>query len=196
MQWLAELCVKRPVFATVIILAICVIGFAGYEQLSMRHFRRRGAPVTASDHCCQDDGMVGLGCGARSYTSSLHYSFDYAVGVRGVRAIIEDYLRRPPADFAHAEVGFALDGDEQRRRWLVKSLLRTEGVDAGAYAARFANGVGDDFPRLSRLEERGWLRESSGRLALTDDGLAHSDAIGPWLVSGPVQAAMAGFGLR
>jgi len=169
---------------------------AGYEQLSMRHFRRRGAPVAASDHCCQDDGMVGLGCGARSYTSSLHYSFDYAVGVRGVRAIIEDYLRRPSPDFAHAEVGFTLDGDEQRRRWLVKSLLRAEGVDAYAYAARFATSVGDDFPQLSSLVDRGWLQDSSGRLALTDDGLAHGDAIGPWLVSGPVQAAMAGYGLR
>jgi oxygen-independent coproporphyrinogen-3 oxidase len=169
---------------------------AGYVQLSMRHFRRRDAPAAASDHCCQDDGMVGLGCGARSYTSDLHYSFDYAVGVRGVRAIIDDYLRRPAADFDRAEVGFALDGDEQRRRWLVKSLLRTEGVDTAAYAARFAAAVADDFPQLSRLADRGWLRERDGRLALTDDGLAHSDAVGPWLVSGPVHAAMAGYGLR
>jgi oxygen-independent coproporphyrinogen-3 oxidase len=169
---------------------------AGYVQLSMRHFRRRDAPAAASDHCCQDDGMVGLGCGARSYTSGLHYSFDYAVGAPGVRAIIEDYLRRPAGDFARAEVGFALDGDEQRRRWLVKSLLRAEGVDAAAYADRFATAVADDFPQLSRLADRGWLCDRDGRLGLTDDGLAHSDAIGPWLVSGPVHAAMAGYGLR
>lgn len=173
---------------------------AGYDQLSMRHFRRSGAPVATTDHCCQDDGMVGLGCGARSYTSGLHYSFDYAVGARGVRAIIEEYVRRPAADFAVAEVGFVLDGGEQRRRWLVKSLLRSDGVDCRAYANRFGTAVAEDFPHLVRLADRGWLSgwpgAGPGRLVLTDEGLARSDAIGPWLVSGPVRAAMAGYGLR
>lgn len=56
----------------------------GYEQVSMRMFRRADAPAAADpDHCCQTDGMVGLGCGARSYTTGAHYSFDYAVGVGG-----------------------------------------------------------------------------------------------------------------
>ncbi|GAA2370916.1 STM4012 family radical SAM protein [Dactylosporangium salmoneum] len=160
----------------------------GYEQLSMRQFRRAGAPVDGPQYCCQDDGMVGLGCGARSYTSALHYSFDYAVGVRPVRAIIEDYLARPEDDFAFAEVGFALDGAEQRRRWLLKSLLRAEGLDAGRYAARFGTGVDEDFPALARLRDAGYVDGHR----LTAEGLAHSDAIGPWLISAGVRAAMAG----
>lgn len=178
---------------------------AGYRQLSLRHFRRaeqvpsrradRGAGFRpgddgAADYRCQSDGMVGLGCGARSYTSDLHYSFDYAVGIGQVRAIIDDYVGRPAADFDHAEVGFVLDGAEQRRRWLVKSLLRSEGLVRTDYAERFGSGVDADFPQLAELAGRGWLHESPDVVALTDAGLERADAIGPWLVSDAVHAAM------
>ena len=170
---------------------------AGYRQLSMRHFRRADLPDRgAPDYCCQDDGMVGLGCGARSYTAGLHYSFDYAVGIGQVRAIIDDYLRRPAADFDFAEVGFRLDPVEQRRRWLVKSLLRVDGLDPAAYRARFGTGVHEDFPGLDVLVERGWLAVEPGRVALTAAGVERSDAIGPWLVSGSVRTAMAKYAAR
>ncbi|MBM2621100.1 STM4012 family radical SAM protein [Actinoplanes sp. LDG1-06] len=172
--------------------AVEVLTAAGYEQRSMRQFRRAGAPVIdGPDYCCQDDGMVGLGCGARSYTTSLHYSFDYAVGVSEVRAVIDDYLARPEEDFRYAGIGFDLDGTEQRRRWLLKSILRCEGVDAVAYRERFGGSHTDDFPQLGELVERGWL--SDDRCTLTAAGLAQSDAIGPWLVSGPVREAMGAY---
>jgi oxygen-independent coproporphyrinogen-3 oxidase len=164
----------------------------GYEQLSMRCFRRNGSPTAGADYDCQDDGMVGIGCGARSYTRELHYSFDYAVSVRGVRAVLDDYLSRAPDDFAAAEVGFVLDDGEQRRRWLVKSLLRADGVSIAAWRARF----GDEPPPLPELEERGWLAQDADRIRLTPAGLARSDVIGPWLVSGPVRAAMREYELR
>ena len=73
----------------------------GFEQVSMRYFRR----ATADDglaYCVQDDGMVGLGCGARSYTRRLHYSLDYAVTPKSVKAIIADYVSQGRDDFAHA----------------------------------------------------------------------------------------------
>ena len=85
---------------------------AGYRQLSMRQFRRADVAGPEADYCCQDDGMVGLGCGARSYTPALHYSFDYAVSVGGVRG---DHRRLPaPAGRPTSptrEVGYALDDD-------------------------------------------------------------------------------------
>lgn len=168
--------------------AVETLTAAGYRQESMRQFRRAGVPVPQGpDYCCQDDGMVGLGCGARSYTSRLHYSFDYAVSVPKVRVVIEDYLAQAAADFDCAEVGFALDDTEQRRRWLLKSLLRAEGVDAVAYRQRFSTSVQEDFPQLAELAARGW----ADGLRLTAAGLARSDAIGPWLVSGAVSRAMA-----
>ncbi|WP_328472448.1 STM4012 family radical SAM protein [Actinoplanes sp. NBC_00393] len=172
--------------------AVEVLTAAGYVQHSMRQFRRAGAPAPdGPDYCCQDDGMVGLGCGARSYTTDLHYSFDYAVAVSEVRAVIDDYLARPADDFRYAEIGFHLDEIEQRRRWLLKSLLRAEGIDAAAYQARFGTHHTDDFPQLPALTDRGWLNPA--RTTLTADGLAHSDAIGPWLVSGPVREAMGAY---
>jgi oxygen-independent coproporphyrinogen III oxidase len=167
----------------------------GYRQLSMRQFRHAGVPDPGGpDYCCQDDGMIGLGCGARSYTRELHYSFDYAVGIGEVRGIIDDYLARPPADFPFAEYGFHLDGTEQRLRWLLKSLLRAEGADAGAYASRFGSGLIGDFPHLAELEKRDWI--DLDRLRLTGEGLAHSDSIGPWLVSDQVRGRMKAAVLR
>jgi coproporphyrinogen III oxidase-like Fe-S oxidoreductase len=172
--------------------AVDVLTAAGYVRHSMRQFRRADAPVPdGPDYCCQDDGMIGLGCGARSYTTDLHYSFDYAVAVPEVRAVLTDYLSRPADDFRYAEFGFHLDAIEQRRRWLLKSLLRAEGVDAAAYRERFGTDHTGDFPQLTELVDRGWLTED--RAVLTPAGLDHSDAVGPWLVSGEVREAMGAY---
>ncbi|MFE0588922.1 STM4012 family radical SAM protein [Micromonospora echinospora] len=175
--------------------AVDLLGAAGYRQESMRQFRRADVPTPdGPDYCCQDDGMVGLGCGARSYTTGLHYSFDYAVGVSEVRAVLDDYLARPADDFDHAEVGYPLDVVEQRRRWLIQSLLRADGLDPGAYRKRFGSAHTDDFPELAELARRGWASDDGTRL--TAAGLARSDAIGSWLVSAPVRQAMTGYALR
>src|SRR5207245_810892 len=107
----------------------------GYDQVSMRMFRRsKSSPLAPRAdclprYCCQEDGMIGLGCGARSYTRGLHYSLDYAVAPKGVKGIIADYLARDAAEFATAEHGFALDPDEQRRRYLLRSILNADGLD-------------------------------------------------------------------
>ncbi len=155
----------------------------GYEQVSMRMFRRTDAPEhtgSVPDHSCQTDGMVGLGCGARSYTGSTHYSFDYAVGVGKVRSIIADYVGRDTAGFGHAEVGFVLDDDERRRRHVLQSLLRAEGMMVADYTERFGTHPVTDFPaEFAALSERGWLAEPGEPLRLTEEGLAHSDSVGP-----------------
>ncbi|MFI2436728.1 STM4012 family radical SAM protein [Streptomyces sp. NPDC018693] len=165
----------------------------GYVQHSMRMFRRADAPPQgADDYACQTDGMIGLGCGARSYTAKRHYSFDYAVGMHEIRAIIDDYVSRPGADFAHAEHGRRIDADEARRRHLLQSLLQAGGLPVDDYRARFGRLPHDDFgPELDRFADRGWLEQDGSRLRLTPEGLAHSDAIGPELFSPAVRAAMA-----
>ncbi|WP_431680486.1 STM4012 family radical SAM protein [Kitasatospora sp. KL5] len=163
---------------------------SGYEQVSMRMFRRIGAATaSAGEYACQTDGMVGLGCGARSYTSGLHYSFDYAVDAREVRGIIDDYVATE--DFTRAEVGRAMDGEEPRRRHLLQSLLQAEGLGLDDYERRFGSLPAEDFAaELAVFEARGWLAEAPGRLVLSPEGLAHSDAVGPMLFSPAVQAAM------
>jgi oxygen-independent coproporphyrinogen-3 oxidase len=80
----------------------------GYEQVSMRIFRRPGAPARGpGDHACRTDGMIGLGCGARSYTSRPHYSFDYAVDMGAVRTAP---VRRGPRPLGRARPGAVLAG--------------------------------------------------------------------------------------
>ncbi|MEE4493465.1 STM4012 family radical SAM protein [Streptomyces sp. BE230] len=172
----------------------------GYEQVSMRMFRRADAPRTdgPDDYACQTDGMIGLGCGARSYTSRLHYSFDYAVEMREVRTIIDGYTATE--DFSRAEVGRFTDADEARRRHLLQSVLQAEGLRVSEYRERFGTDPDKDFTEeLARFDARGWLdRDASatGRLRLSPEGLAHSDALGPDLFSPAVRAAMAAYELK
>ncbi|MFD4664517.1 STM4012 family radical SAM protein [Streptomyces halstedii] len=167
----------------------------GYEQVSMRMFRLKDAPQAGpDDYACQTDGMIGLGCGARSYTSSLHYSFDYAVEMREIRGIIDDFTAT--GDFSRAEVGRYVTGDEARRRHLLQSLLQAEGMDRAGYRERFGTDPHADFPaELERFAARGWLDGSAapGGLRLSPEGLAHSDALGPELFSPAVRAAMSAY---
>lgn len=170
----------------------------GYEQLSMRLFRRPSLDVTEGPvYRCQQDGMVGLGAGARSYTDRLHYSSEYAVGRRGVVSIIEDFVQRPDERFAQAEYGFSFDGEDRRRRFAVMSLLSHEGLDPAFYHARFGTLLSEDMPWLDALEERDLARrDAQGILRLTDDGLERSDVIGPWLDSPRVEALKQEFELQ
>ncbi|MER8183705.1 STM4012 family radical SAM protein [Kitasatospora sp. NPDC094015] len=165
----------------------------GYQQVSMRMFRRLDSPAAGeSEYACQTDGMVGLGCGARSYTSRLHYSFDYAVNASEVRGIIDDYVATE--DFGHAAIGRRMDQGEARRRHLLQSLLQAEGLELADYRERFAGTPAEHFPpELAELAGRGWLEQRGGRLALTPEGLAYSDAIGPLLFSPEVRALMEGY---
>ncbi len=165
----------------------------GYQQVSMRMFRRAGSPQAGtSEYSCQSDGMVGLGCGSRSYTSGLHYSFDYAVDATEVRSIIDDYVAT--TDFTRAGVGHRMDGQEARRRHLVQSLLQADGLDHAEYQGRFGTDVTADFPaELAALAAHGRLADSPGRLRLSPEGLAHSDAVGPDLFSPAVRALMAAY---
>lgn len=169
----------------------------GYEQVSMRMFRRADAPATGGgDYACQTDGMVGLGCGARSYTSALHYSFDYAVDMHRIRGIIDAYTARTAEEFGHADFGWAMDDEEARRRHLLQSLLQAEGLPVAEYRARFGTAPGEDFAEeLERFAERGWLDASAGPdvLRLSPEGLAHSDAAGPELFSAAVHRRMAAY---
>jgi oxygen-independent coproporphyrinogen III oxidase len=166
----------------------------GYTQVSMRLFRARHAPAEDGPvYCCQEDGMVGLGCGARSYTRALHYSTEYAVGAAGVREILADYVARPDEAFARADYGFRLDAGEQRRRYVIQSLLTGDGLDRTAYRVRFGGDPLDDLPQLAELASAGLARRDSRGLRLTDAGFERSDAIGPWLYSARVGRLTEGY---
>lgn len=164
---------------------------AGYTQVSMRMFRSPSAPdVAAPAYCCQNDGMVGIGCGARSYTQSLHYSDRYGVARSSVSEILRGYVSAPENSFAQAGYGFVLDEREQRRRYVIQSLLVRPGLDESAYVARFGTPALDDLPQLYELIDTGLAQRHDGLVALSDAGMARADTIGPWLYSEQVTAGM------
>ncbi|NHZ97030.1 STM4012 family radical SAM protein [Massilia sp. CCM 8734] len=164
----------------------------GYVQVSMRMFRAPHAPSDSGpSYCCQNDGMVGLGTGARSYTRDLHYSTDYAVGRADTIGIIDNYLALDADSFTHAHHGFALGPDEQRRRYVIQSLLTDPGLDPAAYTQRFGGDCMQDLPQLHELGALGLLEEGATILRLNDRGYGYADTIGPWLASDQVRHLMA-----
>jgi oxygen-independent coproporphyrinogen-3 oxidase len=170
---------------------------SGYKQVSMRMFQSaRATSAVGPAYCCQNNGMVGLGCGARSYTRELHYSSEYAVGATGIREILAAYVAKTDEAFDFADYGFALGGAEQRRRFVIQSLLQVEGLDFAAYRERFGSETLDDLPELSRLEDRGLAIREDDRLRLTEAGLEMSDVIGPGLYSTRVRNLMESYQLQ
>jgi oxygen-independent coproporphyrinogen-3 oxidase len=147
-------------------------------------------------YCCQTDGMLGLGCGARSYTQSLHYSYEYAVGSKAVRGILNDYISRDSHSFSNVDYGFRLDDDDQRRRHLIMSLLQCEGMISSDYVARFGTKPVEDFPMLLDLVDSGLMRITDERIELSESGIEYSDAIGPWLNSATVRKLEASYQWR
>lgn len=149
----------------------------GYQAVSRRMYAAPGHEVKdADDYRCQVDPMLGLGCGARSYTRALHYSEPFAVGAAGVKRIVRDYCARE--DFTVAHWGYVLDEDEQARRHAVLSLLSHHGLaDAGPF-----QGL------LNELALRGLV--TGPPWTLTEEGRAQADVIGPRFFSERVAACL------
>ena len=164
----------------------------GYQQASMRRFERADAAGSAprDDYACQEDGMVGIGPGARSSTRRVHYAQPWAVGRAAILDILRDYAEQ--RDFSVARHGAILSDEERLRRFVIKSLLNLEGLELARCEALF----GESLPELAALEEAGLAERRGGRLILTEAGLERSDAIGPWLVSAPMRASMEAFAWR
>ncbi len=188
----------------------------GYTQKSMRMFQRNNVETryiaspnvqtetryiaslqsAAPIYCCQQDGMVGIGCGARSYTDDLHYSNEYAVGGKGIREILQGYIKTPEDSFDFVNYGFQLDAEEKRRRYILLSLLSHEGLSFSKYQTRFNTKAIEDFPELSELFDLNLAIEDKGILRLTQIGVEYSDAIGEWLFSAKVRELMQRYELK
>ncbi|GAA4848780.1 STM4012 family radical SAM protein [Paenibacillus vulneris] len=162
----------------------------GYTQYSMRRFAKAEAGSTKPllPYGCQEEGMIGLGCGARSYTQSVHYSSRYSVGRSATASIIADYVAAQ--DYTTADYGIVLSEDEQKRRFILKALLHTEGLTLDSYTSRFGTKPLDDYPELQLLERTGLAELSPVLLRLTSEGIMYSDAIGDWFISSNIRALM------
>ncbi|MNC34251.1 Oxygen-independent coproporphyrinogen-III oxidase 1 [compost metagenome] len=165
----------------------------GYVQSSMRRFAKATAHSGKAvlPYGCQEEGLVGLGCGARSYTRRVHYATRYAVSRVASERIIREYI--DAGTYETADYGFVLDDREERRRYILKAVLHQEGLSLPAYGERFGSSALDDCPELQVLLKAEWAYLAEETLRLTDDGFAHSDAIGDGLISPEVRERMEGF---
>ncbi len=170
----------------------------GYQQLSMRMFKRPDAPgKDAPVYCCQSDGMLGLGSGARAYTRELHYSTEYAVGRRPSKEIIQQFNQRDTDWFRRAYYGFVMNTQERQQRFVIQSLLSQPGLDLADYRQRFDNADAlQDIPLLAQLRDAGLAELQQGQLVLNAQGIALSDSIGPALISEPVRRLMDEYAAR
>ena len=163
----------------------------GYVQDSMRLFRKPLAGLReSSEYSCQEDGMIGLGTNARSYTTDVHYSTEYAVSKPDVAEIISKYVAKERTDFMTTSYGIRLSEDDKRRRYLIKSLLKAQGLERAHYRALYGTDVYSDYPELSILTEMALMSEDVDRLRLQGDGFAYSDLIGHWFISPTVKQKM------
>ena len=169
---------------------------AGYKQVSMRMFQKKGItqkrPVRS--YSCQEDGMIGLGAGARSYTKTVHYSSEYAVARQNIRSIIQQYITRP--NFKEVDYGIELNMEEQQRRFVIKSILHNGGLDLERYSALYEHDALEEFPLLAELIKADMAVLQNGILQLTSTGLDYSDAIGPALYSEPIKQLITEFELQ
>jgi len=164
----------------------------GYEQTSLRGFRRPG--VTApSTYSCQRDGMIGLGCGARSYTQNLHYGTHFATTQAGVKAILGEWTSQTDTDLTWATHGFSLNEEERIRRYVIMSLLQVKGLSTSELQQRFPNMTVDLHAEWAILKERGWLNHDHDRYLLTEAGIENSDRVGVILYSPLVRENLRSF---
>ncbi|WP_342438628.1 STM4012 family radical SAM protein [Paenibacillus sp. FSL L8-0436] len=165
----------------------------GYRQYSMRRFAKETAGTSKAilDYSCQEEGMVGLGCGARSYTREVHYASRYGVSRKATESIIADYVSSESYDTA--DYGIVLSREEQKRRFILKAVLHSEGLKLADYSGRFSASLWNDYPELDLLLQSGLGEVAEGILRLTPEGLGYSDSIGDWFISGEIRERMEGF---
>ncbi len=86
--------------------------------------------------------------------------------------------------------------EDQRRRYLLLSLLQCEGLSRRDYQERFQGDVLEHFPECQELESAGLAEVKGDQLVLSERGVELSDAIGPWFYSERVRNLMSRYELH
>lgn len=154
----------------------------GYVQTSMRNFINKNMEKELyPDYSCQENEMLGIGCGARSYIENIHYSRKYAVEDKNINKIIDSYLKEN--NFETAEYGYILSLEEEKIKYILKSILKVTGLDIKEYTNKFNTDPVVEFPELQKLTDEEFLILKNKRIFPSDKGLKYSDYIGTLFIS-------------
>ncbi|MBX2872641.1 MAG: STM4012 family radical SAM protein [Saprospiraceae bacterium] len=164
----------------------------GYEQVSMRCFRSLTAPTVPSNYDATLHGMIGIGAGARSYTTKVHYSGPYAVSRKAIKSIIQHYSEQE--DFSSINYGIHLNEEEKIRRFLIKSLIDGGRLNTHTFREMFNQSI-FELEVIQDFFDQGFLEKESNFIQLSRTGLEMEDWIGPALFSSQVNDRMNTFQL-
>ena len=143
------------------------------------------------DYSCQENKMLGIGCGARSYIGNVHYSRKYAVEDKNINSIIDDYLKEE--NFAFAEYGYKLSEEEQKIKYILKSILKITGFNTEDYREKFHTEPLEEFSELEKLLNEGYLIREGNRIFPSAKGLKYSDYIGTLFITDGIKRKMEEF---
>lgn len=160
----------------------------GYVQYSMRRFVRENYAANTPAENCGFGNTLSLGCGGRSYLGNLHFCTPYYVRQTACKQQLDSYLET--RDYTRITHGFLLDQEEEKRRYVIKNILFTSGLDVQKYGQVFSGDLDEDFPLLHLWREEGYVNKNNGIYRLTEEGMARSDALGPQLISENVRGLM------
>ena len=160
----------------------------GYVQYSMRRFVQKDyVPLTPAMECGFGN-TLSIGCGGRSYLGNLHFCTPYYVRQKDCNMQLERYLATK--DHRKITHGFFLDKEEEKRRYVIKNILFTSGLNMGNFRKNFGKDVDKEFAILNIWKEKGYLKKEGDTYKLTTEGMALSDYLGPQLISSNVKGRM------
>ncbi len=163
---------------------------AGYHPYSMRRFAKRKNP----ESLCGFGNTISIGCGGRSYIDNLHFCSPYAVRQEHCMSILAEYMGQ--TDFLQAVHGFLLPPEEQKRRYAIRHLLFDTGINRKDYQKHFGGEAQKDFPEIIEWEQAGLAAITAEHIALTEEGFALSDYLGPQLISDDIRKRMYDTGIQ
>ena len=158
----------------------------GYHQHSMRHFLKK----KTSNVSCGFENTISLGVGGRSYIGRLHCCAPYSDNQTVIKRQISEYISN--GDNNLIDYGFILNNSELKRRFIIKNLFVSSGMNMDDYKIMFDSELTDEFSLINEWIEKEICFEDkvNRRFFLTEKGIALSDYLGSQLISPTVTSLM------
>lgn len=138
MQWLASICVRRPVFALVLIASVCVFGIGGYLQLGVDKFPRVDFPFVTITTLYPGTAPSAI---ETDVTEKIEAAVNTVGGVEQVSSVSTEGASLVFAQFALEKDGAEAAAEVEQR---VAAIVST--LPDGAYKPEVVRADPDDAP--------------------------------------------------
>lgn len=144
----------------------------GFIQTSMRRFSKN---ITENNESCGFEQTISIGCGGRSYLGNIHFCEPYEVNSKLCNDILKTYISK--VDFTENMVGYILNEDEQKRRFIIKNLAFYKGLNLNDYKKHFSSDIKEYSYIFDDLYNYNFLEKINNTIFLTEQGIENSDNI-------------------